>query len=273
MRYKGGVALKRFASEKQHQNSPTKSDPQAEGPTLDEKDTAIAVSTDASAPPKPDQPLVKLSKMLGCPVPNSADSFFPNGLITKEDTAFWAALNRKAESLLQLIDSSDPENPLSANTQLEVHITYDWSAAFGLLIPPAGKGQALSVEALIAQAEEAGIKYGLDTHTLSNMIENEAWFQVFPLAAGKPVKNGADGRIEELYPREKRISLQADENEVVDFKNLNWLQCVHKGDVICNVFPPTEPEDGCDIGGNVIKGHEGRMPRLPRGKNIIESED
>lgn len=265
--------MKRFTSETQPKDGPARPDLRAEGSSLGENDAAFAADADISRPPEPKQPLGKLAKKLGCFVSDSADAFFPNGLITKDDTAFWGELNEKAAGLLRLLDDSGSEDPLTANTQLMTHITYDWSAAYGLLIPPIGKGNALSAEALVAQAEGAGIKYGLDTQTLSKMVADEVWFQVFPLAAGKPVKNGEDGRVEELYPREKRISLQAGENEVVDFKNLNWLQCVHKGDVICNIFPPTEPEDGCDIGGNVIKGHEGRMPRPPRGKNIVESED
>ena len=264
--------MKRFTSETQPEDGPARPDLRAEGSSLGENDAAFAAA-DISRPPEPKQPLGRLAKKLGCFVSDSTDAFFPNGLITKDDAAFWGELNEKAAGLLRLLDGSGSEEPLTANTQLMTHINYDWSAAYGLLIPPIGEGNALSAEALAAQAEGAGIKYGLDTQALSKMVADEVWFRVFPLAAGKPVKNGEDGRVEELYPREKRTSLGVGENEVVDFKNLNWLQCVHKGDVICNIFPPTEPEDGCDIGGNVIKGHEGRMPRPPRGKNIGESED
>jgi len=271
--FKGGVDLKRFTSGKQHKGGPEIPDQRAEDPTPGEEDAAIAANADTSAPQEPTYPLAGLAKKLDYFISASADAFFKNGLITKEDHAFWGELNEKAEKLLQLIDSSERSEPLAADTQLALHINYDWSAAYGLLIPPIGKGEPLSADVLAAQAEGAGIKYGLDTAMLSKMVINKTYFCVFQLASGKPVKNGADGRVEELFPREKRKTLEIGENEIVDFKNLNWLQCVHKGDVICNIFPPTAPEDGCDIGGNIIKGGEGRAPRLPRGKNIVESED
>lgn len=271
--FKGGADLKRFTSIKQRKDGPERPDPRAENPAPDEKSAAIAADAGTAAPHEPKHPLARLAKKLDYFVSDSADTFFKNGLITKEDNTFWNELNEKAKKLLQLIESSEQGEPLAASTQLEVHINYDWSAAYGLLIPPIGKGEALSVPALAAQAKGAGIKYGLDTAMLSKMVINKAYFRVFPLASGNPVKNGADGRVEELFPREKQKALEVGENGIVDFKNLNWLQCVHKGDIICNIFPPTAPEDGCDIGGNVLKGHEGRVPRLPCGKNIVESED
>lgn len=271
--FKGGADLKRFTSGKQHEDGPEKPVPWVESPAPDEKDTAIAADADIVAPSEPEYPLARLAKKLGYFVSDSADAFFTNGLITKEDHAFWEALNEKAKKLLHLMENSERGDPLATSTQLEVHINYDWSAAYGLLIPPIGKCEALSADALAAQAAGAGIKYALDTDMLSKMVLNKAYFRVFPLASGKPVKNGVDGRVEELFSRQKQKTLEVGENEIVDFKKLNWLQCVHKGDIICNIFPPTAPEDGCDIGGNVIKGYEGRVPRIPRGKNIVESED
>jgi len=217
-------------------------------------------------------PLVRLAHSCGFPVADSPNAFFVSGIKTKDDEAFWNALNDKAESLLKLMADSWGD-PVSANSQLEVGIARDWSQARGLLLPPIGKGEAAPLEELLDEAESAGIHFGLDRDTLEKMLSQHAWFEVFPLAAGKPLKNGTDGRVEELFPREKRITLEVDDKEMVDFKNLNWLQCVNKGDVICNIIPPTAPEDGCDVGGNVIKGKPGRDPRLPRGKNIIESED
>ena len=283
--------MNRFSSEKPNNEGPAKRDPWAEEddiPIVENVDSVPAEQSSAgdaaakagaenepAAPtvPETQYALTGLARRLGYDLADSPNAFFANGLKTKDDEAFWSDLNEKASHLIKLVDLSIPDDPFSADMQLDVGITRDWSRACALLLPPIGDGMELTLGELIAQAEAAQVRFGIDVDTLEQMLNDKAYFKVFPLAAGQPVENGTDGRVEELYPREKRATLEADEKEIVDFKNLNWLQCVNKGDVICNIIPPTEPKDGCDVGGNIIKGKPGREPRLPRGKNIAESED
>lgn len=278
--------MNRFTSGKGEKHAPVKGASSAEKAVSKSESTAAAPPETVSAPaaepsePAPEasdlQPcfaLTRLAQKLGYRFEDSPDAFFPEGLQTKGDELFWANLNSKAAKLLQLMDSAAPDSPFSSDMQLEIGISRDWLSALAMLLPPIGQGRNRSLEQLLAQADAAKIRYGLDRDLLEKVLSEKAFFRVFRLAAGEPAKGGVDGRVEELYPREKHVTLETDDKSVVDFKNLNWLQCVNKGDVICTIIPPVPPEDGRDIGGNVIRGREPYMPRLPAGRNIAESED
>ena len=277
-------------SERTSKNGPERRDPWAEEddiPIIIEDEMAVpagekpqeskAFESEPEKEPEPEpdykHPLTALARKLGYPVADSPNAFFVDGIRDKDDEVFWRDLNNKAENLLRLMRTTDWDGAFSSDMQLEIGLARDWSKAQALLLPPIGEGQELTLGELLRQAENSGVRSGVDVDQLEKTLDEKCYFKVFQLAVGKAAVNGSDGRVEELYPREKRATLEADERSVVDFKNLNWLQCVNKGDVICNIIPPTEPEDGYDVGGNIIKGRPGREARLPRGTHIVLSED
>lgn len=276
---KKNTGVERSAPRAQENSIPLVEDVTAE--KLKDPRVELAGEDAASAPAAgnaPEEPecrfaLTALARRLGFETADSPTAYFADGVQTKDEESFWTALNSKAESLLLMMRAADGGDPFSADMQLEIGLSHDWLKAWGLLLPPIGDGSALTLGDLRRKTEAAGVCSGVDVDLLEKTLDEKAYFRVFQLAEGKAAVNGTDGRVEELFPREKRATIEADEKEIVDFKNLNWLQCVNKGDVICNIFPPTQPEDGCDVGGNIIKGKTGLEPRLPRGKNIALSED
>lgn len=163
--------------------------------------------------------------------------------------------------------------PFSCDMHLEVFVSRDQLKAFGFIFPPIGSGQSLSLEQIKTAVAKEGVVFGINDELLEKTFNDKLFFKVFPLAEGKHVCNGADGQIIELYARDKQINLSVRDDETVNFKNLNWLQIVQRGDVICNIIPPVPAEDGMNVRGVVIKAIEGKMPKLPIGKNVVENED
>ena len=229
-------------------------------------------------------PMVILAKTLGigASVGNTAADFFLHGGgLNDEESDFWNILNEKSNSLLKQINAAaeTTENsetapaPLVLDMHLETQISHDQMTAFGCIFPPIGGGKRLSLEELKTEVKNAGIVFGINDSLLMELTESGTVLSVFTLAQGKPVRDGVDGSVIELYPREKKISFEANENNMVDYKNLNWLQTIHGGDPICTIVPAITGEDGMDVRGVVQKAREAKAPKVVGGINTAENEE
>lgn len=234
----------------------------------------------------PEIPMSRLAQKLGIKdleQNNVSEFFLYSGSINEEEKAFWNSLNDKAIALLkeitaaeELFDNGESTSEsviFSSDMQLETHVARDQMTAYGCIIPPIGGGTNLSFERLKASLDKAGIAFGVDNDLLIELLRSNTVLKIFTIAVGKPARSGEDGKVIELFAREKEISFESDENDLVDYKNLNLLQPIHSGQPICQIIQPVPAENGTNVMGVVLKGREGKTPRLPIGKNIAESED
>ena len=235
----------------------------------------------------PEKPMSRLAQALGITdleKSNVSTFFIHDGSILEEEEEFWDLLNEKAHALLKelLIAkelSGNEESPsgaaiVSSDMHLNTYVTRDHMTVYGCIFPPISGGRALSFEELKAEIINAGIMYGVNYDLLQELIKNNTILKIFTLAEGKPARDGEDGKVIELFLREKKISFEADEHDLVDYKNLNWLQPIHSGENICQIIQPVPPEDGTNVMGIVLKGRVGKaLARLPIGKNTAVNEN
>ena len=202
------------------------------------------------------------------------DVYVTNGGESDDESIFLNNLTESAQALLNKLEAAEKEgHSFSSDMHLETYISSGCLKAYGFIFPPIGNGSSKSFEQLKASAKNDGIIHGVNDELLKMYADNGTVLEIFVLAEGKAAQDGENGQIIELYSREKQISLAIDDKEKVDYKNLNWLQTVHKGDIICNIIPPVPAQDGIDVFGRTIKGREGKLPKLPMGKNTVENDD
>lgn len=85
--------------------------------------------------------------------------------------------------------------------------------------------------------------------------------------------DGNDGRIKDYFPREAKIKYASKGNGGIDFKSMNLIHNVGKGELVCELTMPTEPQDGMDVFGQPVRGKNGTMPPIPQGKNVVYSPE
>lgn len=117
------------------------------------------------------------------------------------------------------------------------------------------------------------VTYGICEQEIEDFCRKKEYYRELIAAKGKPPVHGQDGKIE--YKFSKRVELQPTvrEDGSVDYKELGFVQNVSKGDVLCELIPPTEGEPGIDVYGNPIPNQSGSAPEFPPGENTIVSED
>lgn len=169
--------------------------------------------------------------------------------------------------------SANPPEQSPMDVKLFVTVSLNALEAWGLLLPPRHGGGWVDEDALLAQLELANISFGIDMAKLREMIAQKQWMKLFVVARGQAPLDGQDGRIIEHFSRDKRIRLQPDDAESVDYRNLNWLQKVSEGGVICDVILPTPCADGRSVTGEVIPAHVGKPVKAPAGQNTRMNEE
>ncbi len=117
------------------------------------------------------------------------------------------------------------------------------------------------------------IKYGLNESLLRNILGNRLTGEKFSIAEGKKPISGKDGSIKYYFDMEKPLLPKLNDDGTVDYKELDSINTVNKDDVLAEIIPPTDGEEGIKVNGDLIPFVKGRMPKFKYGKNVKISLD
>ncbi|MBU3878160.1 FapA family protein [Faecalicatena sp. AGMB00832] len=170
-------------------------------------------------------------------------------------------------------DEAEPElEPESKDACVELTVQDDKMAAMIFVSEPEGNGQDVTRQMILDALNKKGIVYGVDSKRINEIVEKKAYRQMFQIAEGKPPIDGKNGRIKDYFPRKRELKFAQTGNGGIDFKTMNLIHNVKKGDVVCEISMPEEPLDGIDVFGRPAPGKRGKMPPIPQGRNIVYSE-
>lgn len=117
------------------------------------------------------------------------------------------------------------------------------------------------------------IKYGLLEEALDPFLKNNNPGKSVLIAKGKNAISGKDGEIQYHFSTEKLLIPRLLPDGTVDYKDLGAVNNIRKGDLLAQVIPPTEGENGINVLGQPISATTGKFPLLKHGKNTRLSED
>ena len=112
---------------------------------------------------------------------------------------------------------------------------------------------------------EKGIVYGILEEELNKIFARGKYDQPVLVARGKQVVNDRDGEIKLFFETVVRPKVDAHGN--LDYKELNLIQNVKKGDKLAETTAPVKGSEGITITGNKVAPKEGVRPALPAGDN------
>lgn len=200
------------------------------------------------------------------------DSMLPAGEVLNAMKKSFMQYMTKIGSQLrtELVDAAPCENtpegtPIDAVCY--VGVSADQMCAWIFVFPPAFGGADFTKDMMQFALDGAKVSFGLDMGVLMELVIEKTYGIVFTIAQGIAPVNGTDGKIIEKFQREKKINIETSETAKVDYRNLNWVQQVHKGDEICQIIKATPGENGTNVMGAEIRAAEGRTPIVPIGKN------
>ena len=156
--------------------------------------------------------------------------------------------------------------------EIKVRVVNGGMEARATLLPAHG-GKKLSLEEAINILNREGIVFGIDHKAIEQMLKKEEYYREVPIAYGQPAQKGQDAKITyhiNINPIAKPKIL---EDGTVDYRSLDLIQNVKKGQILASLTPHTEGIPGKTVLGKVIEPKPGKRLSLPKGKNAVLSED
>ncbi len=117
------------------------------------------------------------------------------------------------------------------------------------------------------------IKYGLNENLLISFLKNKIAGEKLCIAEGKQPVPGKDGSIKYHFDLEKPLLPKLNDDGTVDYKELDSINTTKEDDILAEIIPPTEGEEGIKINGDIIPYVKGRTPKFKYGKNVKVSSD
>lgn len=179
---------------------------------------------------------------------------------------------KKTEAVEADADEHEEQPPVDASIQLLV--SSDHMAVWAYAIPPSEGGNGLSLSMLQSLLKENNVRDGLIQENIQNMLEHEPYGHPILIARGQPAKNGVNGSIKEYYKREIICEFVEDSKGNIDFKQLNNIQQIKTGDVICDIIKSIPGVPGVTVTGTPIPPQiPGKDAKVPQGNGTCLSED
>jgi uncharacterized protein len=133
------------------------------------------------------------------------------------------------------------------------------------------EGGLTTLEEVLDACKRENIKVKID----ETLIEEQ--FQIpnpveITIAKGVKPEDGKDGRIDFKIDMSAKPQFIPKDDSAVDYKKAMQITLVNAGDILADVVPPTEGEDGMDVRGTPIKANVGSKARYFLGEGVEEKD-
>lgn len=191
--------------------------------------------------------------------PEDCKAFLPIEDQIRKDYRDYVRLSKKTETALDY--------------SLNLYMSQDKMTAFGCVFPPVLGGRHMDVERLEEDIILEGINFGLCHKDLEQVANGKWYFKIFAAVRGTYPIDGTDGRIIDYIERHEKISVEANNEGIVDFDRPELFYYIKKGEVICRIEPEKKGIDGSNITGSVLPASVGVPAKIPKGQNTVISKD
>ncbi|BDU51551.1 DUF342 domain-containing protein [Haliovirga abyssi] len=163
---------------------------------------------------------------------------------------------------------------ISLKSHFEITVSTNKMEAY-LIVGYSQGGKIPDYSDIIDELQNMGIIKGIKEKAIKDLIEIENFNSKIKIAEGKFPIDGKNSYTKYLKGLKKNKTKRPtiDIDGKADFKNINFLETVLKGEVLAKKISATKGVDGYDIFGNVLKAKDGKDIKLKKGKNTIITED
>jgi uncharacterized protein (DUF342 family) len=167
---------------------------------------------------------------------------------------------------------AEAQEEVKIDASASIAIAPDKMKAYITFTEPEG-GKMLSAEEILNLLNNNGVLYGINKATLETISKYPVFNEMVCVAEGTPPVNGQNGKVEFHFNISKENKPKILEDGRVDFKELNLIESVKKGQVLCTLIPPIKGTNGRNVNGMDVPALDGKPALLPRGKNVEADEN
>jgi uncharacterized protein (DUF342 family) len=180
-------------------------------------------------------------------------------------------IRAKSTGVVFFLDSTIGVCPVNFDGEIDLSVAQDKMKAIAFFHPPGENGAFPSRAAIHAMLWDQKIVFGILDPEIDAILEDckKGRYPAGPvtLATGVPPVPGENGSIEFLFPLETSLKPKVNKNGTVDYREVDLVVSVKKGQELAKLKPPGKGTPGKDILGRVLPCTNGAPVALPRGQN------
>lgn len=156
--------------------------------------------------------------------------------------------------------------------QVKVHMSGDLMEAYVIVSVPLG-GVPPKLETALQAIRDGGIVHGVDEAKVREALMDINQGRSMLIAQGTAAIDGADGKLQYHFPLpDEKLKVTELEDGRVDYRNLNLISNVRRGELLVTRIPPKLGTPGVTVNGRSVLPKMGKNIALPRGKNTVPDE-
>ncbi len=158
--------------------------------------------------------------------------------------------------------------------KVESYISEGGLVASIRIIPSSAEVRYLAAEDLLEHLKSEGITFGVMTDAVEQLAQKKITNQWVVIARGIKPEEGRNGYIRFHFDKDRtKARIQEDAAGKVNLRDLNLIQNVKKGDILCEVVGPQAGKSGLSVKNEEMPSKEGAHAKMPGGTNISYSAD
>ena len=151
-----------------------------------------------------------------------------------------------------------------ANNDMHAYITVQ---------EPGYNGATVSVKDINSALELRGVQEGIIQEALQNFEDFPVYNTEVLVAKGMEAVDGSDAEIKLEFQTDVKPALKERADGSVDFKEINRIQNVQKGQVVARKLPPKYGQNGRTIFGTIVIAKDGKDKEFNIGDNVELTKD
>lgn len=162
----------------------------------------------------------------------------------------------------------------AGDSMLIIDVSKDEMQATLTATAPAMSGAEISKEMIIRALETQGVVAGVETEKIDEFVDNPVYNTPYEVAAAVLPVDGRDAYIAYNFETDtSKLKIKENKDGLVNFKELNQIQNVVKGQPLATKMAPERGKAGKTLYGRYLEAKNGKDVKIPLGKNVELDKD
>lgn len=168
---------------------------------------------------------------------------------------------------------AEAQEETKIDAAVEAIVSQDKMIAYVILTPPEANGAPPTLEAIVQALYSKGVVWGMNEAKIRELAAYPVYNQQIIVAEGITPINGKNGEVRYLFDIKKDRKPVIMEDGTVNYKEMNLVDSVTKGQKLAELIPPVPGRPGKNLVGADLKAIDGKKAHISRGRNVVLSPD
>lgn len=162
---------------------------------------------------------------------------------------------------------------IPSREMMDINISLDKMRVTCRFYPPSVGGAKMTAKDIISDLAFRKVVFGIDEKVIEAFLTDRQYCTDYVIATGLQPVHGRDAKIEYFFNINKNLQPKRNEDGSVDYKELNTISHVSKGDILARLIKEDPGTPGKNVFGDEIKPRTVKTLRLEFGNNISVNEE